>query len=174
MEKIKGMNKCLLNAFKWAGTLGLAVLLSFGSSVNAYADDETVLLNDLINESHDYDGKIVHVKGEVLLEALERKGYAWININDGTNAMGVVLPYEEVKKIQLYGDYKTKGDQIEIEAEFHRSCNVHGGDMDLHLVRMISIEKGEKVMREVEPIRVGVSLAVTLTAALSLIYFFKK
>lgn len=155
--------------FKKTKFIIFAVFLAALFPLNIYAEGPLIELNELINDSLFYDGKTVHVKGEVLLEALERKDYAWVNIYDGSNAMGVVMPLEAIEKIKLYGDYKTKGDTIEIEGVFHRSCNLHGGDMDLHFVRMMSITKGEKIEHEVGFQRIVVGILAIIAAALSIL-----
>ncbi len=147
----------------------LIVLLSGIFSINVYAEGTLLELNELVNNSHFYDGKTVRVKGEVLLEALERKEYAWVNINDGTSAMGVVMPLEAISQITQYGDYKTKGDTIEIEAVFHRGCSLHGGDMDLHFVRMISIAKGGQIEHEIGSPRIFTGIIAIIAGALSIL-----
>lgn len=146
----------------------VAFMLVSAIPLSAFADDAVVELNELINNSSKYDGETVHVKGEALLEALERKDYAWVNINDGTNAMGVVMPYEVVEKISRYGNYKQKGDTIEIEAVFHRSCIEHGGDMDLHFVKLISVTKGEPITHEIGFQRIIFGILAIIATALSI------
>lgn len=167
MEAIKFNS--IKNGLRKTGYILLALLLLGGTPLNAYAYEEVVELNELINNSSLYDGKTVHVKGEVLLEALERKDYVWVNINDGTNAIGVVMPYEGVKKISQYGNYKQKGDTIEIEAVFHRSCIDHGGDMDLHFVKLISVTKGEPIVHEIGIKRIIIGILAIIATGLSIL-----
>lgn len=167
MEAMK--NNPIKYFFKKIKCVLFAAILVVGFPLNVYGEGPLIELNELINDSSFYDGKTVHVKGEVLLEALERKDYAWVNMNDGSNAMGVVMPLEATKKIALYGDYKTKGDTLEIEAVFHRACNEHGGDMDLHFVRMIAITKGGPIEHEVGSQRIILGILAIIAAVLSIL-----
>lgn len=140
----------------------------------AYAGEtETISLNELIENSQAYDGKVIQVQGEVLLEAMERDSSAWININDGTNAMGVYMPQESVQAIQHYGDYHTIGDTIHIEAVFNRSCKVHGGDMDLHFNKFIQITPGKVRVVPVIPYTIWIAIGLTLVTASIIVYYMK-
>lgn len=156
------------NWFKKISHILLALLLVSAIPLNANADVDIVELNELVNNSSLYDGETLRIRGEVLLEALERKDYVWVNINDGTNAMGVVMPYEAVSKISQYGNYKQKGDIIEIEGVFHRSCTAHGGDMDLHFVKMLSVTKGEPIKHEIGYQRFVIGILAIIAAAFSI------
>lgn len=169
MEKIKdAFTKIILI------TPFLVVAMFLCAITKTYAFADVVEINTLINKSRQYDGQTVVVKGEALLEALERKNFAWVNINDGTNAMGVVMPYDSVEKIKMYGDFKQKGDVLEIEAVFHRSCIEHGGDMDLHLIRILSITPGEKVTHPVTQNKLLFALISIIGAIISLLLYKNK
>lgn len=167
MEKIKdALTKLILI------TPFLVVAMFLCAITKTYAFADVVELNTLINESRLYDGQTVVVKGEALLEALERKNFAWVNINDGTNAMGVVMSYESIEKIKVYGDFKKKGDVIEIEATFHRSCIEHGGDMDLHLVRLLSVTPGGEVSHPVTKNKLIIAL-ISIIGMLASLFLYR-
>lgn len=156
----------------------LMLILSFtlnGLEVTGFAEaSEMVFLNDLINNSKYYDGKTVNIQGEALLEVMEREGGAWININDGSNAMGLWLPLVEAGKIKKFGDYHTVGDQLKVEAIFHRSCTEHGGDMDLHFVKWIHLEPGHDKTLEMNTNRILLAVLLTTITAVIGFTFFKK
>lgn len=164
-EKVKKSIRNIL--FIWVMLLSLTLLPT-------YAQNNTITLNDLIELRNQYDGKVVIVRGETLLEALERKDYVWVNINDGTNAMGVVIPNEYAVKISAYGDYHTKGDFIEIEVLFNKSCNTHGGDMDLHFIRFISITSGYSTEHPIELFRLSMAVISLVSAGLLGFYYQKR
>lgn len=106
-----------------------------------------VPINDLIKDSHAYDQKPIVIEAEVILEVLERDDYAWINVNDGTNAIGVYLPIEMTKDLDVFGDYNHIGDKVLIEGVFTRNCDEHGGEIDIHATSLTIVEEGYVVER---------------------------
>ena len=106
------------------------------------ASDNIIKLNDLIEKSNLLDNSEVTVHGEVIGEALERGKYAWLNINDTTNATGIWVKKSDIGKIQFYGDYKHSGDIVKITGVFHRACPEHGGDVDIHCTNIEIIKSG--------------------------------
>ena len=87
---------------------------------------------ELINNAKLYDGKTVVYEGEVIGDVMVRQDFAWINLNDGVNAIGVWIPETLIKDILYEGSYKSKGDWLEVTGRFSRSCSDHGGDLDIH------------------------------------------
>jgi hypothetical protein len=104
-------------------TILLAVFASDGLAVD---------VNQLVERSKFYDGKEVVFKGEVVGDIMTRGDYVWINAYDGANAMGIWISASEAGKIKKTGDYKNRGDIVEIKGIFNRACKEHGGDMDIH------------------------------------------
>jgi hypothetical protein len=118
--------------------LFLVCFVSFSVNLSAVG----VTINDLIEESFTYDGQTVTLEAEAIGEALQRGDFTWINVNDGTNAIGIWIPSIEAEKIQLYGNYATVGDTISLTGVFHRSCTEHGGDVDIHTNLVIILIPG--------------------------------
>lgn len=87
---------------------------------------------ELINNAKLYDGKVVNYEGEVIGDIMKRGDYAWINVNDGKNAIGIWINSGLVKDISYTGSYKSVGDGIEVTGVFRRVCPEHGGDLDIH------------------------------------------
>ena len=81
-------------------------------------------------------------EGEVIGDIMARGEYAWVNVNDDVNAIGVWAPKSMLKDIIHKGTYKEKGDWIEIKGVFHRSCAEHGGDLDIHAETLIKLKDG--------------------------------
>ncbi|MEG0856735.1 MAG: hypothetical protein RSG52_09660 [Terrisporobacter sp.] len=100
-------------------------------------------LNDLIENGKKTDGKFITVTGEAIGETLERGNYAWININDTSNAMGVYMTLEDSHQVSRFGSSNEKGDELQVEGTFNRACSEHGGDMDIHAKQVNVIKKGE-------------------------------
>jgi len=93
---------------------------------------QPVSSTELINQAKAYDGKEVVYVGEVIGDIMIRGEYAWVNLNDGKNAIGVWINKDLIKDIHYMGSYKFKGDVIEVNGIFHRACLQHGGDLDIH------------------------------------------
>jgi len=125
---------------------------------------EKVLLNDLIEDSKRMDQKKVVVTGEVIGEELERGEYSWININDGTNAIGIWVSKNQIKQIKYYGGYHAVGDRISVEGVFHRGCKIHGGDVDIHAEQVKIIKKGHAVVYSIAKEKIIAAIGISLLA----------
>lgn len=88
--------------------------------------------NELIKNAKQYDGKLVVYTGEVIGDVMLRKENAWVNINDGDNALGIWMSASLAEEINYEGSYKSRGDSLEVTGIFHRACPEHGGDLDIH------------------------------------------
>ncbi|MDP3143070.1 MAG: DNA-binding protein [Candidatus Omnitrophota bacterium] len=99
---------------------------------------------DLIEHAKDYDGKIVYFQGEVVGEVMRRGDFAWINVHDGSNALGIWAKSPLFAAITFTGTYKSTGDIIGAKGIFHRACLEHGGDLDIHADSLIIIKQGQE------------------------------
>lgn len=117
----------------------LTVLIT---TFTAYASEGGMKISELIDKGKEYDNKVITLEGEAIGELLERGENSFVNINDGTSAMGIFLKTSEGETIEYYGDYHNIGDRVKVEGVFHRACKDHGGDMDVHSNSMKIIEKG--------------------------------
>jgi hypothetical protein len=119
------------------------MIMVFGLMVHiAYA--QTISSTDLINNAKQYDGKVVDYRGEVIGDIMIRNQYAWVNINDGQNAIGIWGLKTLIKSITHKGSYGFKGDVVEITGKFNRSCPEHGGDLDIHAQTMRKVTSGKQ------------------------------
>jgi len=121
------------------------IFLIIGFSLSAfrflcYAED--VSSAELINNAKQYDGKVVMYKGEVIGDIMTRKEFVWINVNDGVNAIGIWSKKDLAKDILYTGGYKSRGDIVEVKGIFHRACLEHGGDLDIHIEELNTIDSG--------------------------------
>jgi hypothetical protein len=116
-------------------------------AVTASYAEEDASSAELINNAKQYDGETVTYKGEVIGDIMVRKGSAWINVNDGINAIGIWSNKDLVKDILYTGGYKSRGDIIEVKGIFHRACLEHGGDLDIHIDELRKINSG-MIIRE--------------------------
>lgn len=105
--------------------LGLVLTLSMQS-------DPFYTINGLIENSDALNHQNIVIEAEVIGEVLERGENAWINVNDGTNAIGVYLKLEQTTQLKVFGDYFNVGDKIRINGVFKRAWIEHGGEMAIH------------------------------------------
>ena len=96
----------------------------------------------LINQSNRLDRQIVEFRGEVIGDIMHRGNYCWINVNDGSQAIGIYCPENLVKPIRFIGDYKYDGDIVEVIGTFHKACPQHGGELDIHAESLKIIRPG--------------------------------
>lgn len=143
-------------------------------TISAAAAD-TVKINNLIENISGYDGQQVTVEGEAIGEVLERDEYAWVNINDGSNAIGIWLASADAEKIAFFGDYKHIGDTMRITGTFSRDCKEHGGDVDIHSNNIEIISIGYPVKEEIGHEKVVASAVLSSAAMIiTVIYFIMK
>jgi len=123
---------------------------------------------DLINNAKEYDSKPVTYIGEVVGDVMLRGEFAWVNIHDGNNALGVWMSAALAKEIKFTGSYKTRGDTLEIVGIFHRACLDHGGDLDIHAQALRKLGEGRVINQRLNLDKKNLSLI--LFGALFLIW----
>lgn len=129
---------------------------------------------DLIDHAAAYDGKTVVFKGEVIGDRMVRNEYAWINVNDGANAMGIWVRRELAGAITLTGGYTAQGDTVQVLGVFHRSCLEHGGDMDIHAQSLEVVKKGAAVTATIDIAKAKVAAVLAAAAGLVWILSYLK
>ena len=153
-------------------TLIFTFVLMFSLSLNVKAED-TVELNNLIENAKQLDGQEVTVQGEAIGERMDRGDYSWININDGTNAMGIWLSKEDAEKILNYGNYKNKGDIVKITGTFQRACVEHGGEADIHNSVVEIVQEGNIVYEHISTVKIMITIILVAFASFGLLIYFK-
>ncbi|NJD01883.1 MAG: DNA-binding protein [Ruminiclostridium sp.] len=156
----------------FAGIMLILVIAILFPGISHAAD--VTGLNELVENGKAFDGKAVTVQGEALGEAMERGGYAWVNISDPTNIMGIWMKKEDAEKIAFFGDYKHKGDIIRVSGIFHRACKEHGGDTDIHSVTVEVTEKGHPIKEKVDAQKLTVGIVLTIITLVIAGYYLKK
>ncbi len=147
----------------------LLVICLIASPVSA---DTAIAINDLISNGTTYDGTQVTVQGEALGEAMQRGDYSWVNISDGTNAIGIWMKTEDARRITYYGDYKKIGDTIEVTGTFYLNCAQHGGDVDIHCTAMRIVSQGHLSSETISGTKIAIAaILFLLVCGLFGIYF---
>lgn len=150
--------------------LMLTVSLLFCLTGSVLATD-VVELNQLVENAEAMDGQTVTVTGEAIGEAMERGTHAWVNINDGTNAMGIWMPLDDARRIKIFGDYKHIGDQLQVTGVFNQSCAQHGGDVDIHSDSITVVTAGYATAETVPALKIIIGTILgSLTVLIGLIY----
>ena len=112
-----------------------------------FAFAQAVSSKELISNAKFYEGKAIIYKGEVIGDLMKRGDYAWVNLHDGGNAIGIWIPLPLTEEIVHSGSYKAKGDIVEVTGIFNRACPEHGGDLDIHARALRKISTG-RLIRE--------------------------
>lgn len=144
----------------------LIMLFLILSTMPCAASANITKINYLIEQSISLNNTEVTVQGEAIGETLERGEYAWININDTTNAIGIWVKKSDIGQIQFYGDYKHKGDIVKITGVFHRACLEHGGDVDIHCTDIEIVETGYNIKEKLSAYKIVTTASLILVASI--------
>ena len=148
-----------MHAKKLILTFVALILLWNLSKMRLEAKDQ-LDINQLVEDSQLYDQKKVSISGEVIGKPLDRGEYVWLNINDGQNAIGILVPKKEMRAIQYYGSYHEQGDQIMVTGTFQKACKKHGGETDVHGTSIQLLHSGEKISHSVSMSKVMIDILI--------------
>ncbi|MDD5477269.1 MAG: DNA-binding protein [Candidatus Omnitrophica bacterium] len=143
----------------------LLFILIFGPQA---AFSQGLSSSELLKNAKQYDGKLITYSGEVIGDVMFRGEFAWVNINDGDNAIGAWMSGILAKEINFTGTYKSRGDTLEVTGIFHRACLEHGGDLDIHVQTLRKLAGGKMVNQKTDFLKV--KLILILCGALFLIW----
>jgi hypothetical protein len=146
------------------------ILLIIFSAYPATVEAKTkTTLNDLIENAKKFNGQEVVISGEAIGECLERGAYCWVNINDGTNDIGLWMTKEDAGRILTYGNYRNKGDIIQITGVFFRACKEHGGEADVHVSSLVVEKEGYPVIKTIPAAKIISAILLVPVALLILL-----
>ena len=125
------------------------------------APGQTVSSSTLVEQAKSWDGRTVSFMGEAIGESMRRGDMCWIHLNDdaymwknieeGTKLGGynsgqaIWVLNNLAAKIRFFGNYLYDGDVVKVTGIFHAACREHGGDMDIHAVRLEIVRVGYPV-----------------------------
>ena len=136
------------------------LLTVYGLQLTAYA--EPVSSTKLIEKAKELDGTKVMYRGEAVTAILNRGEYSWVNLNDDANAIGVWCENAKLDSVRFIGDYKHKGDILEIDGTFNRACPAHGGELDIHADAVRLVKTGSAVEEDREWMKAKLFAALSL------------
>jgi hypothetical protein len=152
--------------------LACGILSVIISMLPLFCYAQAVSSQELISRAKEYDGRVVAYEGEVIGEVMPRGAFAWVNINDGKNAIGCWMQLDLARAIQHAGSYKAKGDWIEASGIFNRACPEHGGDLDIHVRALRTVYSGRQFSEHAHPGKQN--LALILLGAICLILMLRR
>ena len=157
------------------------VLASWSVAADEPSGTPTPGSTALVEDAGDWDGRIVGFTGEAIGEAMRRGTMAWIHLNDdaygladagaaatlaGFNGgIGVWVDADDASLISVFGDYRHRGDLVEVTGTFNAACPLHGGDMDIHAAALRIVRSGYATVRLIQPSRM---IAAAILAGLTL------
>ena len=103
---------------------------------------ERICLNRVVSDLMGYDKHEIEIEGEVIGDLMPRRKGFWLNIDDGTDSIGVWVPKHLMPQIEYLGNYNSKGDILLIRGIFNRACASHGGETDIHALEIRTIRIG--------------------------------
>lgn len=125
----------------------------------------------IIDDARLLDGKIIVYQGEIIGDIMRRDDHVWINVSDGSNAIGIWLTEEQAKDISVAGRYDARGDIVRITGQFNRTCPEHGGDYDIHPLTVTILENGYTIVHPVKPWLVLISVGLLIGAVIVLLAY---
>jgi len=131
-------------------------------------------LNDLIERAAEVDGQVVTIRGEAVGDIMVRGERGWVNINDGTAAIGIWAPAEQLRQIRHTGRYGVRGDTVEVTGTFFRMDPMHGGELDVQADALVVATPGAAHPASLKTGRVVWALVFALTATLAVILLRRR
>lgn len=144
----------------------MTLLVSLNLSLDpAFAALESTGIKQLTMDMKGFDGRLVTIQGEAVGEIMRRGKGTWLNIDDGTETMGIWVPNALMPEIDFVGNYKEKGDIIRIIGTFNKACPEHGGETDIHAREVIRIRSGHPTAHPVSNEKKGLTILLFVLAA---------
>ncbi len=151
--------------FKKIIILILVLFTAAGSAlaVEHVVDDKSVFevtTKDLVESSPIYEGRTVILRGEVIGDIMPRKTFAWINLQDQFNAVGVWAPLALTKNISRRGNYRYHGDIIEVRGIFDHADPEFGGEFCIRAAEIKVIEKGFLLAHPLGQVKINIAFSM--------------
>ena len=140
---------------------------------DAYAG--TVPITRLVNDKNRYDGQEITIEGEVVGDIMERSTGVWLNVDDGTECIGVWVPTGIMPTMEHVGGYTTQGDIIKVEGIFYRACRAHGGETDIHASGVTRVHPGYPLAHPLSSEKIRWTLALLFCAvAVIVVHWWRR
>ena len=148
------------------------ILLTLFFATNCYA--VVWSSNELIEKAKELNGRKLNYRGELVTAILDRGEYSWINLNDGFNAIGVWCRSSLLGGVKSAGDYKNRGDMIEVNGTLNRACSIHNGELDIHADTVKIVKKGHSLIKAMDHKMINSAIALFAFTIFTVIVFRKR
>ncbi len=101
-----------------------------------------IKIRDVIQDTKVYDNQEITIQGEVIGDIMKRRNGHWLNIDDGSECIGIWTQKSLMPEINFIGNYKATGDTLQIRGIFNRACPDHAGETDIHALDIKIIRSG--------------------------------
>jgi hypothetical protein len=135
----------------------------FQGIVSAQERNEVIIkakASQLIDNAKLYDGQQVEISGELIGDVMIRGSYAWISILDEGTAISAWIQKSKLPSDINIGRYEKTGDIVRLQGIFHRACQEHGGDLDIHAETLALVSKGAPVNHPIDKGMILISLTL--------------
>ena len=129
--------------------------------------------NELIEKAKELNGRKLSYRGELITAIMDRGDHSWVNLKDGSNAIGVWCKTSSLAGVKFIGDYKNRGDLLEVSGTFNRACSIHNGDLDIHADTVRIIRCGYPIDRDID-MKMVHSTAILFMIAIFTVMIFRK
>jgi len=124
----------------------------------------TVPVSRLVNDKSRYDCQEIAIQGEVVGDVMERSTGVWLNVDDGTESIGVWVPMGTMPRIDFVGGYRKQGDIIHVVGTFYRACKAHGGETDIHALEITRVHPGQPLSHPLSSRKIRWTLVLLIIA----------
>jgi hypothetical protein len=150
-----------------AAALGVLVALR-GTALLA----DPLSATDILDRAAELDGNAVLLRGEAIGECIERGEHCWINVSDGTIAIGVWMRSGLAQRISFWGGPGVRGDIVEVAGVVRRADARQGGELDLEASDLRVAEAGFRIRAGVPSWKRTLATALACAAAVLLIGYY--
>ncbi len=149
---LAGLVHCISFAFA-QGTGKMAGRGGLSAGEPAY-----VTTQELIDHADKFDGRKVFLKGEAIGDVLPRGQWSWVNIQDDSNVIGVLLPRGIAEQIVFNGDYNNRGDVLEASGIFFRADPLTAGELCVRAQGIKILKRGYMTFHVLHPEKIKIAL----------------
>lgn len=114
--------------------------------VGTKATDKIYSPGELIKtvvENPSIDGRPIILEGEIISEPIERNDGCWVNVTDGSIAIGVFFKdCNQLKQVKYWGQHMVKGDTVRIEGKVFKADKETNGELDIQGDTLSVVEPG--------------------------------
>ena len=149
---------------------------SSGSSVPEEMEESVPLTSkELLRDTSKWDGKNILFQGEAIGDIMRRGEFVWLNLQDDFGAIGIWAPQDLARAIQYTGDYRHKGDTIEIEGQFFKADPELGGELCIRAQRLTIVNQGNTIAQPLHPLKMEIAAIFSIgTLILGLFRIYLK